>query len=201
MRKSIIKKGEKYNNLTAIGFNYRDKKGRQCWLFRCDCGNKKVIDVSAVKSGHTKSCGCLHKEKASIQGKKNKTHGMIKTKEYKVWDSIKQRCLNKNHKAYKNYGGRGIKVCKSWLKFENFFKDMGKRPKGLTIDRIDNNGNYEPKNCRWATMKEQSNNTRNNIFISINGVQTSFNELAGIFGIKYTTLRYRLSVGWSLEKA
>ena len=150
-------KGDKYNKLTAIEFDHRNKHGSQCWLFICDCGNIKVIRMDNVKNGGTKSCGCSKKN-----NKNGLMHGMFGTPIYYSWTSMKQRCLNSNHQAYKHYGGRGIKICKRWINsFENFFADMGERPKGKTLDRFPNNdGNYEPKNCRWATPKQQRLNQR-----------------------------------------
>ena len=148
-RKPIIKEGDKFNELTAIKFSH--KKGtNQVWLFRCDCGKEKIISVDKVKSGHTKSCGCFKLK-----------HGMSRTKLHKSWQGMKQRCFNSNRKGYENYGGRGITVCNSWLKFENFYRDMGKRPKGLSLDRIDNDKGYCKENCKWSTRKQQNNNTRN----------------------------------------
>lgn len=150
----IIKKGDKFNYLTAIKFSYRDRYGAQYWLFKCDCGKEKILRVGCIKRGHTKSCGCL-------SDKEKTKHGMYGTRIYTSWGKMKDRCLNKNNHAYKNYGGRGIKICPEWLNsFENFYRDMGERPEGKSIDRIDNNGNYEPSNTKWSTPKEQMNNTR-----------------------------------------
>lgn len=154
-RKSVIKTGDKFNKLTAIKFSHRDKGSIQFWIFKCDCGNEKIIKVNAVKNRSTKSCGCIRKEKNN-----NFKHGKAKTRIYYSWNSMKRRCLNKNNPAYKYYGGRGITICKEWLKFENFYKDMGDRPKNKSIDRINNNGNYCLENCKWSTPKEQNNNRR-----------------------------------------
>ena len=193
MRKPIIKKGDKYGRLTAIRFDHK-RRSHQCWLFRCDCGNKKVIEVAKVKSGHTKSCGCLQQEKMT-------THGMTYSKEYNSWVGMKQRCLNKNHSSYKDYGGRGITICKRWLKFENFFADMGEKPEGTSIDRIDNNGNYEPSNCKWATQKQQNNNMRRNHLLTYKNRTMTMSQWAKEMGINYKTLKTRIWRGWSAEKA
>ncbi len=129
------------------------------WLCVCDCGNKCVTTVTKLKSGHTSSCGCLQKELISIRAK---THGCSTLPEYKAWKGMKTRCYNTNRKSYKDYGGRGIKVCDRWLEsFENFYEDMGEKPtQKHSLDRVDNDGNYEPGNCRWATIKEQMYNRR-----------------------------------------
>ena len=152
-----------------------------------------------LKSGKIRSCGCYFKD---VMKEIKSIHGKSGSIEYKIWMGMKKRCHNRNDKKYKNYGGRGIKVCKRWLKFENFYEDMGKKPKGKSLDRVDNNGNYEPNNCRWATSKEQNNNTRRNIFVSVNGVRISFGELAEMFGLKEYKLYLRLfRYNWDLERA
>ena len=152
MRKPLISKGDKYGRLTAVEFVKKDKN-YQLWLFVCDCGNKKVLRISSVKNGNTESCGCINREMIS---KRNYKHGMAKTITYISWYSMKTRCLNKNRKYYYRYGGRGITICPEWLNsFTNFLADMGERPKGKTLDRKDNNGNYCKSNCRWATAKQQ----------------------------------------------
>jgi len=202
MRKPIIKKGDKFNRLTAVKFDHRDKWRGQYWLFRCNCENEKVISSSRVITGRTKSCGCLQRETARDLGNKNKTHKSTGTKIYGIWQAMKARCNNQHTLAYKNYGGRGIKVCKRWEKFENFYKDMGEAPKGMSIDRIDNNGNYEPKNCRWATRVEQANNTRSNHLLTYKGKTQNIAQWAKEIGISYFTLKSRIILyKWSVEKA
>ena len=193
--KTIIREGDKYNRLTAIKFDHRNEKGEQCWLFRCSCGNEKVIRVSEVKNSHIKSCGCLVKERMT-------THGMTNSSEYKIWTDIKKRCSNKNNKGFKNYGGRGITVCKRWLSFENFFVDMGKRPSSkYSIDRIDNDKGYSKENCRWATAKEQANNRRSNRLLTFDSKTQNIKQWAFEKRIRYATLYARIKKGWSTEKA
>lgn len=148
--------GKRFGRLTAIKL-FLVRGGKHIWIFRCDCGIEVTARKSHVLSGGTKSCGCLKREESV---KRFTTHGMTGATEYNIWMSMLARCNNPKHSAYKNYGGRGINVCRRWSKFENFYADMGPRPKARTLDRIDNDGNYEPSNCRWTTWKQQASNRR-----------------------------------------
>lgn len=150
--------GQSFGRLTVISFmgvkNYAHRPHR-FWLCECVCGNTTELHTGALTSGRTRSCGCL--PKGNISG-----HGMSNTRTRTSWVMMKQRCLNPKHPAYKNYGGRGIRVCGRWLKsFENFLADMGERPEGKTLDRYpDPNGDHEKSNCRWATASQQNFNKR-----------------------------------------
>ena len=133
-------------------------KSPTMWSCVCNCGNKVIVDASNLRSGHTRSCGCQKKEELS---KRRFKHGLSHCSEYRTWSEAKRRCTIKVHPAYENYGGRGIRMCATWRKdFRKFYQDMGPRPKGLTLERIDNDGNYEPRNCCWATRSQQNRNQR-----------------------------------------
>ena len=196
--KSLI--GKRFGRLTVLDIAGKDNQKKYFWLCKCDCGNIKKIRGSSLNFGSTKSCGCLWKEALLENGKKG-THHMTNTQEYNIWAIMKQRCLNKNNPKYKNYGGRGIKVCEEWLKFDNFYKDMGERPEGKSIDRIDNEKGYFKENCRWATLKQQGRNKRNNRIITYKGKTMCLPEWAEALKITYSSLEHRLNRGWNLERA
>lgn len=179
--------GLKYGRLTAIRFARQDGNVKY-WLFRCDCGSLHTTPVNQVKHGGIKSCGCLHSE-VTAEPRPGK-HKMIKSPEYRVWASMLSRCRHKIENP--RHGGRGIIVCERWMDFANFYADMGARPSSShSIDRKDNDGNYEPRNCRWATPKEQAINRHNSIFVNVSGKQMPLADAAVALGVNYRTLYWR----------
>jgi len=195
------KKGERFGRLTVINRIYTSNKKNSKWLCRCKCGKEIIVFANNLNRNHTKSCGCLRHET-----KTNLKHGQAKkTSEYGTWAGMLKRCRNKNDHSYHAYGGRGIKVCRRWLKFENFFEDMGERPRGeerYTIERIDNNGDYTPQNCKWATYFEQANNTRKNIFITYTGKTMTVSQWEKKLNLSRGLLYARLGqLKWSVERA
>jgi hypothetical protein len=172
--------GKKFSRLTIIAFGGKDKYQNRYWVCKCDCGVEKKVRQQHLLKELTKSCGCL-----------NTTHGMSRSGAYSSWQQMKDRCLNSNNHRYSSYGANGITVCKRWMKFENFLKDMGESPGyGYSLDRINCFGNYSPKNCRWATRTTQNRNKRNTIYVTDNGVKrplTELLEINGITGKKHVT--------------
>lgn len=188
--------GQRFGKLTAIKLDHieRVKQGTvHYWLYRCDCGNEKVIRKGEVSQGGSQSCGCFLKESVK---QRTTTHRQTHTRLYRIMHDMKQRCLNPNNVNYKHYGARGIKICESWLNdFENFkhwainngYKD------NLTIERIDFNGNYEPDNCKWILLSEQVKNTRRTRFITVNETTLCLGDWAKKLKMEYNTLKYHLN--------
>jgi hypothetical protein len=194
----------RYGRLQTVGdpfYGPVGQQGRSALFYNCvcDCGTTKVIRYDDLRSGRTLSCRCLIKEKS-------RTHGKSRTPIYKCWEAMLARTTNPNNTAYAQYAGRGISVCDRWSGpngFANFYQDMGQRPSlGHSIERINNDGNYEPGNCRWATQKEQCRNTRKNVLISFQGRTQCISAWAEELGINTSTLYDRLvRRNWSIEKA
>ncbi len=170
----------------------------------CDCGTERQVRVSTLDSGESTSCGCYAKQQSS---QRSRLHGLSTTSEYQSYSSMVRRCTKPTDQDWQHYGGRGIKVCDRWLEpngkgFLNFLEDMGEKPHKYEIDRIDVNGNYEPSNCRWATRKEQTRNTRFNLIIEYNGESKCLAEWSEHLQIPYRILQDRLGkLQWTVEKA
>lgn len=180
--------------MLVIREDKRDKKRNLYVLCKCDCGKEKVVRLSSLKSGDIKSCGCLRKSLAKEMFCKNKfcvKHGLSRTRLYRIWQAMKQRCMNKNRNSFNNYGGRGITVCDCWKdSFERFreWAISNGYSDNLTIDRIDVNGDYCPENCRWITNDEQQNNRRNNHFVEYHGHRYTLAQLSRKLNIAESTL-------------
>lgn len=182
--------GMKFGRLTVIE---RAENKNACWRCKCDCGNEVVVNGDNLRSQHTLSCGCLQKERTT-------THDLTHTKIYSTWDGIKQRCLNPNHQAYKHYGGRGITICAEWRDdFQSFYEYVSKlehfNEDGYSLDRINNNGNYEPGNIRWADLKTQHRNYRQNVLVEYQGQTVTLVEASELSGISYNVLCLRYHRG------
>lgn len=194
--------GQKFGRLIVIERASNNTEGRAMWVCKCECGKETKAVGKDLRSGNTKSCGCLNRELSMI---KNQKHGLRKHPLYLVWKGIKARCYNKNTTNHKNYGGRGIEVCDEWRDDFQAFYDWATAngyEKGLTIERIDNNGNYTPENCRWATIKEQNRNQRSNRIIGYKGEKKLLIEWCEILGLNYGAIKTRLNnYGWSVERA
>ena len=183
MSKKIEMIEKKFEKLLVVKESGKDKRGKLLYECKCDCSNISIVLGEHLRSGHSKSCGCL---KSQLSKEKATTHGMSKTTTYKSWCHVLERCNNLKDKAYFDYGGRGIKVCKRWLKFENFFEDMGIKPKGYTIERIDNSLGYFKENCKYATPLEQSRNKR--------VYKTNKTGISGIY-LDKRNQKYQVSIG------
>lgn len=190
---------KKFGKLTILKIE-RNKKSILIADCVCECGNLKTIDYQNLKEGVTKSCGCL-KYKTGPENSSYK-HGMSRTNTNLSWRSMNARCNDPKTSRYKRYGGRGITICERWKKFENFLEDMGERPDGTQLDRIDNDGNYYKENCRWATPKQQSRNRISNHTFEYKGKRITLIELSEISGYKPDTIRRRiLEKGMTVEEA
>lgn len=190
----IIMRGNRYGRLLVL----RDLS-KSC-LCRCDCGVELEVQRNNLRSGNTESCGCYQKDQSS---QASMTHGKTDSEEYRIWLGIMSRCYNPKRKTYPLYGGVGIVVVEQWHNFQNFLDDMGPRPTvGHTIDRFPNkSGNYEPGNCRWATMKEQGNNRKSNVLLTKDGKTQTARQWEEELGLGRGLIHARLKLGWSAERA
>lgn len=190
--------GLRFGRLLVLSLHGQANGGSYLWLCRCDCGNTLAVLVARLSNGQTRSCGCLQRERVSETMFK---HGRSNTPAQSQWSGMKARCYYPPHKQYADYGGRGITVCKRWRdSFLDFVADMGERPPGMSIERIDNDGNYEPGNCRWATQREQCANTRRNRNLLFRGESLCVSEWTRRLGFKNGLIMGRLIRNWPVDK-
>lgn len=191
MVKKIDLSNKKFGRLFVIkDTGKRSPSKKIIYLCKCDCGKTVEVTGYSLKKGDTKSCGCLRIEMMT-------THGMYRSRLYKIWAGMLSRCDTETATGYKNYGGRGITVCTEWREFENFQQWAFKNgyEENLTIERIDTNGNYEPSNCKWATKKEQNRNKRNNVYVKVKGEKMTLKDVSDRYGMDYKTIRLRYKAG------
>ena len=194
--------GERFGRLTVIQSEGKNRWGSYMWLCECDCGNTKILDGSELRRGNVRSCGCLSREMASERFIK---HGYSRTKIYSEWKKMIQRCGDNNSYNRLNYNQRGVKVCELWMNdFQAFLDYVSNLPHygepGYSLDRINNDGDYEPGNVRWANAITQANNRSNNVRITYNGETHTMAEWARKLGMPYSKLQWRLYSGWPIEK-
>ena len=200
MPKVLDLTGQRYGRLKVIKY-VGVKRTHKAYLCKCDCGTEKIITSSDLRSGRVKSCGCYKQELITDE---NEIHGLRKHRLYSIWANMKSRCYNPNATHYKRYGGRGIQICDQWRNDFKAFYDWAMNngyKDGLTIDRINVNGDYEPSNCRWATDNEQARNTSTNKIFTINNESKSLIEWCEIYNINYRTVQDRLARGWDINRA
>ena len=201
--------GQQFGRLTVVERMPNDRRGSALWQCRCICGQESIVYTRDLKSGAIKSCGCLKRQRIIEY---NTTHGMSAHPLFRTWRGMLRRCMNPKHRHFIDYGGRGIKVCERWKEFTNFIDDMGERPSAEhSLDRIDNDRNYEPGNCRWALQIVQNNNQRasthrkgqhrTNRLITAFGETLHLREWVRRTGIPKTTIQTRLKLGWMSEQA
>jgi hypothetical protein len=193
---------KKFNRLTILEFLGSNKKGQVFCKCRCDCGCIIPVNVAHLKNGNTKSCGC-YKREITVERNKKDAHPHRKTRLYRIWKRMHQRCYEMQCDDYKDYGAKGVVICNEWHEYYNFHNWAISHgyADNLTIDRIEVTGIYQPSNCRWATILEQARNKRNNHFITFRGHTKTLSEWCYIFRIESSKVRYRLSHNWPLEKA
>lgn len=202
--------GQRFGKLIVLGFYGKTSDKKAVWLCKCDCGKEKPIRAAALKCGSTRSCGCLYYEGRKTAAEKRKgsnshfyKHGMSQSRINKIYRNIKKRCKNQNDPAYKDYGGRGIKICPEWDEdFKMFYEwsIANGYSESMTIDRIDNNGDYSPTNCRWVGQSVQQNNRRDNVRIEYNGESHTLSEWADIIGISKKAMYHRYERNWAIDR-
>lgn len=192
--------GERYGRWVIVNEVEFNNAGSRKFICKCDCGTMRAVRLTHLRQGVSKSCGCLGGE---LSRKRATKHGYAGTALYACWQDMIKRCINPKHKRYKDWGGRGISICKEWMDIESFVKwaQASGYKEELLLERIDNDGNYEPSNCRWATMQEQGNNRRDNRFIAYKGETKTLTQWSRKLGLSSSALSERLKRGWTIQKA
>lgn len=197
--KVIDMSGQVFGRLSVVRRSGSDGRGLALWLCRCECGAEKIIPGRDLRQSRQISCGCLRLERLKRGSLK---HGMTGSTTWSIWRDMRKRCSNPKADNFIHYGGRGISVCDRWQEFSAFFSDMGERPEGMSLERKDVNGNYEPDNCIWIPAREQPNNTRRSIMVEIDGKSVCLKVACSIRGLPYNLIRDRIrTLGWSVERA
>lgn len=196
--RSLELSGQRYGMLVVI--RKAESAGSQSrWACICDCGTETVVRQGNLRNGHTTSCGC---KRAVVTAAIRTSHGMFGTPTYRSWSAMLTRCLNEANPRFPDYGGRGIKVHDDWKNFDSFLADMGERPEGTTLGRVDNDGNYEPGNCEWQHSQAQARNKRNTVFFDFQGKRATLQEHCEAVGMHYPTAKSRIYLyGWTVDKA
>lgn len=190
---------ERFGKLLVVERKENNKSGSAMWLCICDCGNSRVVEGTGLRAGRNKSCGCASPR---FKTENPELAGKSKSRMYLIWKGMIRRCSDSaTGKSRRNYYEKGIRVCKRWESFANFCEDMGEPPSSMSLDRINGSGNYEPKNCRWATYFQQANNTASNVWIDVAGQKKTIAEWSRTVGVKQNTIIYRIRRGWSPERA
>jgi hypothetical protein len=191
--------GKRFGRMMPILDCGKNSRGMYQYLCVCDCGESKVVAGIYLRNGGSQSCGCFQRESTSAR-KGNQSHGKARTSVYISWQSMKTRCTNSSHKHYHRYGGRGISYDPRWETFENFYADMGDKPKGYTLERIDNSKGYSKDNCKWASRKEQLRNTISTVLLTYKGKTQCMLDWSKETGISYATIRSKLKLGWRADQ-
>lgn len=193
MSKRVDHTGSRFGSWVAVAID-RTNGHRTWWRVRCDCGAAAVVRADSLTTGGSKRCVTCQSE---VSRQTHTRHGETRDPTWRSWASMRERCENPNFSAFKDYGGRGVKVSARWQSYEAFVQDVGYRPAGTTLDRIDCSGDYEPGNCRWATPKQQARNKRRTVYLEVNGERKSLSEWAEDRGFSHITFYKRYAAGWS----